>query len=134
MQNNYSEKQLSYTNGKHIHKYSIWIANLPSQGEHSSIQAGERPVIVLSNNKANYYSPVISVAPISTSYTKMKKNLPTHVLLPSAEETGLDAESVVLCEQVTSLDKKNLICCTGRITTSFLQEAIKAAIRTQLGV
>lgn len=66
-------------------------------------QGGERPVVVIQNNIGNTYSPTIIVACITSQLSKAK--LPTHVEL-SAERYGLKYDSIVLCEQIRTLDKR----------------------------
>lgn len=66
-------------------------------------QGGERPVVVIQNNIGNTYSPTIIVACITSQLTKAK--LPTHVELDK-ERYGLKHDSIVLCEQIRTLDKR----------------------------
>ena len=68
-----------------------------------SEQGGYRPVLVIQNNIGNKYSPTVIVAAI-TSKEKMK--LPTHIAVPEME--GLEKDSVVLLEQLRTIDKKRL--------------------------
>lgn len=70
-----------------------------------SEQGGMRPVLIIQNNVGNHYSPTVIVAAITTKIQKGK--MPTHVEL-SAEETGLDKNSVVLLEQIRTIDKQRL--------------------------
>ncbi|WP_027108929.1 type II toxin-antitoxin system PemK/MazF family toxin [Lacticigenium naphthae] len=70
-----------------------------------SEQGGMRPVLIIQNNVGNRYSPTVIVAAITTKIQKGK--MPTHVEI-SAEETGLDKDSVVLLEQVRTIDKQRL--------------------------
>jgi mRNA interferase MazF len=68
-----------------------------------SEQAGNRPVLVLQNNIGNFYSPTVIIAPITS---KRKMWLPTHHLLVGAE--GLESASIVLLEQIRTIDKQRL--------------------------
>lgn len=70
-----------------------------------SEQGGLRPVIIISNNMGNKHSHTVIVAPI-TSRTHTKPQLPTHTLLECID--GLDRESIVLTEQIRTLDKQRL--------------------------
>jgi mRNA interferase MazF len=70
-----------------------------------SEQGGFRPVLVIQNNVGNKYSPTVIVAAITSHIEKAK--LPTHVEL-SAEEHGLEKDSVILLEQVRTIDKQRL--------------------------
>ena len=91
-----------------------------------SEQGGTRPVIVLQNNTGNRFSPTIIVAPFTSN--KGKKMLPTHLLMKS-EETGLPKDSIVLLEQVRSIDKSRLVSeNVGKIRNlDTLNEIIKVA-------
>ncbi|MDT8716107.1 type II toxin-antitoxin system PemK/MazF family toxin [Clostridium sp. 19966] len=70
-----------------------------------SEQGGIRPVIIIQNDVGNKYSPTIIVAAITSQINKAK--LPTHVEI-SSEEYGLNKDSVVLLEQIRTLDKRRL--------------------------
>lgn len=85
-----------------IRRGDIFFADLnPVRG---SEQGGLRPVLVIQNNIGNRHSPTVIIAPITS---KLKKNaLPTHVGLP--RDIGLPANSMVLLEQVRTIDKSRL--------------------------
>lgn len=70
-----------------------------------SEQGGVRPVLIIQNDIGNKFSPTVIVAAITSQNSKA--NLPTHISL-SAEDCGLSKDSVVLLEQVRTLDKKRL--------------------------
>lgn len=70
-----------------------------------SEQGGIRPVLIVQNDIGNRYSPTVIVAAITSQGTK--SNLPTHICL-SSECCGLSKNSVVLLEQIRTLDKKRL--------------------------
>lgn len=70
-----------------------------------SEQGGVRPVLVIQNNVGNKYSPTIIVAAITSQINKAK--LPTHIEI-KASEYGLTKDSVVLMEQIRTIDKKRL--------------------------
>ncbi|WP_178944281.1 type II toxin-antitoxin system PemK/MazF family toxin [Paenibacillus odorifer] len=78
------------------------LGNLPSQK--SSVQRGFRPVVIISNNINNKYSPTVNIVPLSTA---PKKSMPMHVRL-SKDLVGLDYDSIALCEQTSVLDKSSL--------------------------
>ena len=69
-----------------------------------SEQGGTRPVLILQNDTGNRYSPTVISAAITSQKDKAK--LPTHIELPSAY--GLAKDSVILLEQIRTLDKKRL--------------------------
>ena len=95
-------------------------------------QNGIRPALIVSNNKANKNSPVITVVPLTKQIWK-KPNLPTHVLIPQRVSTGLNKESMVLAEQVETVDKKLLVGKIGSISDDLLMEQVTIALQIQIG-
>jgi len=95
-----------------------------------SEQGGVRPVVVIQNDIGNKYSPTIIVAAITSKIDKAK--LPTHVEIPT-EVSSLKKDSVILLEQIRTLDKKRL----QRKVTSLEDKTIKKvnkAIEISLGL
>ena len=70
-----------------------------------SEQGGVRPVLIVQNDVGNKYSPTVIVAAITSQINKAK--LPTHIEL-KGEEYGLSKDSVILLEQIRTLDKRRL--------------------------
>ena len=70
-----------------------------------SEQGGIRPVLIVQNDVGNKFSPTVIAAAITSQ--KEKSRLPTHINLPS-EHCGLAKDSVVLLEQVRTIDKRRL--------------------------
>ena len=70
-----------------------------------SEQEGYRPVVIIQNNMGNKYSPTVIVAPVTTNHDA-KAKLPTHCYIGA--ESGLDTSSVILLEQLRTIDKKRL--------------------------
>ncbi len=86
-----------------IRRGDIYYADLnPVIG---SEQGGTRPVLIISNDIGNKHSPTVIIAAI-TSRVHTKKKLPTHLYLGQIE--GLPANSIVLFEQLRTIDKKRL--------------------------
>lgn len=79
--------------------------------------------MVIQNNVGNQYSPTVIVSAI-TSRT-YKHSLPTHIVL-EAEKYGLPKESIVLCEQLRTLDKSRLISKIGRVDAEKMNMINKA--------
>ena len=96
-------------------------------------QSGIRPAVVVSNNKANEYSPVITVVPLTSKVNK-KKFLPTHVYIPLDVRQGLSYGSVALAEQVETIDKGCILEKMGSIVSNKIMEKITRAIQVQIGV
>ena len=70
-----------------------------------SEQGGVRPVLIIQNNIGNRYSPTVIAAAITSQQDKSK--LPTHISV-AASGSGLQKNSIVLLEQVRTLDKRRL--------------------------
>lgn len=70
-----------------------------------SEQGGIRPVLIIQNDIGNKYSPTVIVAAITSKIEKAK--LPTHIEI-SANNTNLEKDSVILLEQIRTIDKKRL--------------------------
>lgn len=70
-----------------------------------SEQGGVRPVLVIQNDVGNRYSPTVIIAAITSQINKAK--LPTHMEL-NAKSFGLPKDSVILLEQIRTIDKRRL--------------------------
>ena len=95
-------------------------------------QVGVRPVIVVSNNKANTYSSVITVVPLTSRIYK-KRYLPTHVFISKYDMTGIRKGRLALAEQVMSISTKCIIEKCGRVNKWSLDRVLKA-VRIQMGM
>ncbi|MWV44904.1 PemK family transcriptional regulator [Paenibacillus sp. HJL G12] len=87
-----------------VKQFEIWLADLGEIPEKSSVQGGVRPVLIISNDKNNRYSPLVMVSPITSSSTKAR--IPTHVTV-NASDAGFKKDSVILFEQHFTIDKKS---------------------------
>lgn len=86
-----------------IKRGDIYYADLsPVVG---SEQGGIRPVLIIQNDVGNKYSPTVIAAAITSQ--REKSELPTHIKV-EAQECGLAKDSIVLLEQVRTIDKKRL--------------------------
>jgi mRNA interferase MazF len=111
-----------------IKRGDIFYANLsPVVG---SEQGGVRPVLVVQNDVGNKYSPTVIVAAITSKINKAK--LPTHIEL-NAHTYGLERDSVVLLEQIRTLDKARLLEKIGNTDSKTLRE-IDTALLISLGL
>lgn len=77
-----------------------------------SEQGGTRPVVVLQNNTGNFYSPTLIVAPMTSNVWK-KTSFPTHYYV--ASRGGLDHPSLIMLEQITTIDKGRLKGYLGQL-------------------
>ena len=91
-------------------------------------QGGERPVVILQNNKVNQHSPTVIVAPLTTQ--KIKPRLPTHVMVSSS---GLRSSSLVLLEQIRTIDKQRMRNYIGAVTDAEMKE-IERAVLASMGI
>ena len=91
-----------------------------------SEQGGVRPVVVVQNDKGNRYSKTIIVAPISKKMSKPP--IPTHVIF---SDDSLSYVSMILCEQLRTIDKKRLgqwICTLDEKTLEKINRAIRVSL------
>ncbi len=95
-----------------------------------SEQGGIRPVLVVQNDIGNKYSPTIIAAAITSKLNKAK--LPTHIEL-SSREYGLEKDSVVLLEQIRTLDKTRLREKIGELS-EYKMSQVNRAMMISLGV
>ncbi|WP_156645549.1 type II toxin-antitoxin system PemK/MazF family toxin [Lentibacillus sp. JNUCC-1] len=111
-----------------VQRGEVYFADLsPVVG---SEQGGIRPVLILQNNIGNRFSPTVIVAAITAQIQKAK--LPTHVEI-DAKRYGFDRDSVILLEQIRTLDKTRL---TDRITRldKEMMDKIDYALEISLGL
>lgn len=109
-----------------IKRGQIWYADLsPVLG---SEQGGLRPVLIIQNDVGNRYSPTVIVAIITSQIHK--KHMPTQVLVGA--DCGLALDSMVMCEQIRTIDKRRLKSVIGAID-ELKQNAVDRAIKISLG-
>lgn len=118
MQNNHPNRP--------VHKYDIWLADLPAVPE-SHVQRGIRPVIVVSNDVGNKYSPIVSIIPMSSNLKRI--DIPTHTVIRSR---FLCCPSVALCEQIMAIDKSRLCERLGAVEYLHERLAIRHCVQFQL--
>ena len=111
-----------------VKRGDIYFADLsPVVG---SEQGGMRPVLIVQNDTGNRYSPTVIAAAITSQTNKAK--LPTHISL-AAPDCGLPRDSVVLLEQIRTLDKRRLREHMGRVDGELMGK-IDAAIAVSFGL
>lgn len=94
-----------------------------------SEQGGVRPVLVIQNDVGNRYSPTVIVLAVTGQLNKAK--LPTHVSV-AAQGNGLQKDSVVLAEQIRTLDKRRLKERIGCLTQEQMAQ-VSDALKISLG-
>lgn len=106
--------------GIQIRRGDVFYADLnPAIG---SEQGGIRPVLVIQNNLGNQFSPTVLIAPITSKVAK-KVNLPTHCKI---EGEFLELDSMVLLEQIRTIDKTRLGKHLGRVDVKQMNSLGKA--------
>ena len=95
-----------------------------------SEQGGVRPVLVVQNDIGNKYSPTVIAAAITSKLDKAK--LPTHIEL-SALDYGLQKDSVILLEQIRTIDKRRLKERIGYLPENVMKR-VDLGLRISLGV
>ena len=111
-----------------VKKGDLYFADLsPVIG---SEQGGVRPVLVVQNNVGNKYSPTIIVAAVTSQ--KNKAQLPTHVSIDAAG-IGLSKNSVVLLEQLRTIDKSRLRERIGTLNQELMPD-VNEALGVSLGI
>ena len=96
-----------------------------------SEQGGIRPVIIIQNDLGNKHSPTVIAAAITSQLGKNK--LPTHIEI-GGENAGLKTNSVVLAEQVRTIDKSRLKEKIGHISDENLIKKINSALELSIGL
>ena len=110
-----------------IKRGQIYYADLsPVVG---SEQGGVRPVLIIQNDVGNRYSPTVIATAITSQMTKAK--LPTHIEIPKGN-FGLPKDSVILLEQIRTLDKRRLREKVGELDHA-CQLRVDRAILISLG-
>ena len=94
-------------------------------------QGGIRPVLVIQNNTGNKYSPTVIVSAITSQMNKNR--LPTHIEI-GREEFGLKSDSVVLTEQIRTIDKSRLKEKIGHIDDNNIMDKVNNALGVSFGL
>ena len=112
-----------------VHRGDIYYADLsPVVG---SEQGGMRPVLIVQNDIGNKHSPTVIAAAITSRLDKAK--LPTHIEVGGGSTCGLAKDSVVLLEQIRTLDKKRLKEKMGTLDVSSMS-AVNSALSISFGL
>jgi len=112
---------------KHVKRGEIYYADLnPVVG---SEQDGLRPCLVVQNDIGNTHSPTVIIVPLTTTIKKI--HLPTHVVV--SQTCGLEADSLVLAEQIRTLDKLRLSEYVGQVGADE-QALIDRALAISIGL
>ena len=111
-------------------RWDIYLVNLdPTIG---SEQGKTRPVLIISADETNAIFPVINILPL-TSLKQGRRIYPNEVLLKK-EHSELDKDSLALCYQIRTVDKKRLIKKLGEVKNDDTRAEIIDALSFQLGL
>lgn len=128
-----SENLRPWVTGPLPRRYEIWFADL---GDHygTSVQSGNRPVLVISNDVGNQYSRTVTVIPLTTKLKRM--DMPTHIILTEEDccmfRPQTLQDSVLLAEQITTIAKSALCGRLCRVTSKEKKQEIEQAVAAQL--
>lgn len=112
-------------NNERIERGNVYYADLGErQNSRDAVQRGRRPVLVVSNNLANKYSPAITIVPLTT---RNKQYLPTHIEfeLPNHGEM---VSNTALCEQVRTINVDQLYFNIGSLDDDIMKEVNKCLV------
>jgi len=96
-----------------------------------SEQGGIRPVVIIQNDVGNKHSPTVIAAAVTSQMGKTK--LPTHIEI-EPEKSGLKADSVILAEQIRTIDKSRLKEKIGHIDDENIMSQINSALGVSFGL
>ena len=116
----------STTKYMEIRRGYIYYADL--SGATGSEQDGIRPVLIIQNDTGNKYSPTVIAAAITSK--EKRSDLPTHVYLGT--EFGLREPSIVMLEQIRTIDKTRLARYVGRVDVKTMR-LVEKAVNISLG-
>lgn len=122
------EEKTSESDNMTVKRGDIYYADLsPVVG---SEQGGIRPVLIVQNDVGNKFSPTVIAAAITSR--QLKADLPTHIQV-DAQNCGLSKDSIVLLEQVRTLDKKRLRERMGNLGERDMSR-VNRALSVSLGI
>lgn len=105
------------------HRGDIYLVDLGTNI--GSEQGGCRPVLLVQNDIGNHFGPTLIVAPVSSRYWKKSKQ-PTHTLIEGIQ--NLSSPSVVLTEQLLTIDKVRVMKYLGKVPENQMQNVNKAVM------
>lgn len=105
------------------HRGDIYLVDLGTNI--GSEQGGCHPVLLVQNDIGNHFGPTLIVAPVSSRYWKKSKQ-PTHTLIEGIQ--NLSSPSVVLTEQLLTIDKVRVMKYLGKVPEDQMQNVNKAVM------
>ena len=108
----------------------IVVVNFPNGIGHE--QGKERPAVVLQNMAGNRHSPTTIVAPLTSVYKKL--DLPTHVMIYRQDYPDLAADSMILAEQIMTIDKSRILYYNIGILNERDRKRLDKALKISLSI
>lgn len=106
----------------------VYWADIPRYENNSNVQAGMRPCIIVSNDIGNQFSKVVTVVPCTTNVERNPEQV-THMIL----KLGRDEDSLVLCENIMTINKELLKGFMGILSKDLIVE-LNRALSAALGL
>ena len=122
------KKELMELEAMEVVRGNIVMIDLPIVG--GSVQTGLRPCVIISNNKANKFSPNIIAIPLTS---RTKKPMPTHHKILPSITNGLKVESTALAEQILTVSKDCIKKIIGMLDEQHL-EKINEILKQSIGL
>ena len=97
-----------------------------------NVQRGIRPCLIIQNNIGNKYSPTTIVVPLTSEIKKQKQ--PTHEIITRMDAFGLKCDSMALCEQILTIDKRKITEKIGKVINNITMESVSKACSISLGL
>ena len=113
-----------------IRKYDIVQADLGNITIGSE-QGGKRPVLVVQNDRGNFFSTTTIVIPLSSKIKSLHQ--PTHTLIHKSNDTGLKTDSILLGEQMRVISSKRIIRKIGSVTDENERKEIRRVYEANFG-
>lgn len=107
-----------------IERGDIFYADLGDNKISDSEQTGVRPTVVISNNKCNEFSPTVIIACLTSK--QKRTDLPVHIPITKDKQNGLPMDSIVLLEQIKTIDRNKLYNKIGAICDEEMMKINKA--------
>ena len=109
-----------------VREGEVWLASIPNFEGHQ--QGGVRPVLIVSNNVNNHYSPLVEGIPFTTAINESKLRQPQNVFFKADKNKGLSRDSLLLTNFKWPLNKYQLIECLGRFDEDDMVRVAEATI------
>ena len=117
-----------------IKKYDIVLVNLSQDAfgnEQDNSKQKLRPCVVIQNDDGNKFSPTTIIMELSTAMKGL--HLPVHEIIYKSETTGLKKDSIILGEQMRTIDKRRIVAVVGSIVSDRAKKAVAKVYFSSFG-